>query len=237
VRAGGGWLRRVLGAVAVAAALGGPSAAAAQQEPAEPQGSLFERLYLDRLRLSALGVSAGAVKPTQMVATEAYALNADYGEIVPHWRVAFSATYWRSRLNDRAVQRYVDTLRTVIIDPSGDDTLDFGRITVQDIALAADLRWSPRRGASTVLRPYAGGGFAAHILNAEGEAIAGTFVERALDNITAGIGATAGLDIAFFNRVSVGMQARYDLLSGARFGSVRLTGNYLFRPVRVPARR
>jgi hypothetical protein len=225
-----------LGALTLAA-LGAPAAAAAQQVPPEPQGSLFERLYLDRLRLSALGVSAGAVKPTQMVATEAYALNADYGEIVPHWRVVFSATYWRSRLNDEAVQRYADTLRTVIVDPSGDDTLDLGRITVQDIALAADLRWFPRRAAGTVLRPYAGGGFAAHVVNAEGQAIAGTFVERALDNITAGVGATAGLDVAFFNRISVGMQARYDLLSGARFGSVRLVGNYLFRPTRVPGRR
>ena len=227
---------RLLGAATVGA-LGAPVAAAAQQVPPEPQGSLFERLYLDRLRLSALGLSAGAVKPTQMVATEAYALNADYGEIVPNWRVVFSATYWRSRLNDETVQRYADTLRTVIVDPSGDDTIDLGRITVQDIALAADLRWLPRRAAGTVLRPYVGGGFGAHVVNAEGQAIAGTFVERALDNITAGVGATAGLDVAFFNRISVGMQARYDLLSGARFGSVRLVGNYLFRPTRLPGRR
>lgn len=213
--------------------------AAVAQERKKPEEPLFERLYLDRLRLSALHVSAGAVKPTQMNATQAYAVSADYGEIVPQLRVVFTATFWQSRLNDETVRRFRERIEGVIVSPAGDSaaTVDVGRISVQDIAVGGDLRWYPRRSASTMLRPYVGGGAAAHVVNAEGRAINDTFVERALDNITAGLAASVGLDVVFFSRVSLGMQARYDLLSGARFGSLRLGGGYLFRPIAVPARR
>jgi outer membrane protein W len=90
------------------------------------------------------------------------------------------------------------------------------------------------RPARGWLRPYLGGGIAAHVVNAEGRAISGTFVERALDNITAGVLGTAGVDAVVFQHVSLGMQARYDLLSGTRFGSLRLVGSYIFTPVRRP---
>src|SRR4051812_23841909 len=50
----------------------------AQSEP-----SMFERLNLDRLRLTSLGGAYGIVKPTQTERTNSYAVFADYGEIVP----------------------------------------------------------------------------------------------------------------------------------------------------------
>jgi hypothetical protein len=230
----GGPLRSVLLVLVFVA--GVASRAAAQQEP-QAQGTLIERLNLDKLRLSAIGVSGGAVKPTQMEGTSAYALHADYGEIAPAWRVVFSATYWGSRLTDETMQRFADSLRKSVVDPTQDFEIDLGRVSVSDVALDMDLRWQPRRFASTALRPYASGGVGAHVLNAEGKAIAGTFVERALDNITTGIAVSTGVDLVLFNKLSVGMQARFDLLSGARFGSLRAVGSYLVRPNRTPARR
>jgi len=228
---------RLAGALLGLALVAGAAAdAGAQQEP-QAQGTLIERLNLDKLRLSAIGVSGGAVKPTQMEGTEAYALHADYGEIAPGWRVVFSATYWGSRLTDETMQRFADSLRKSVVDPTQDFEVDLGRISVSDVALDMDLRWLPRRFASTALRPYASGGVGAHVINAEGKAISGTFVERALDNITAGIAVSTGVDLVFFNKLSVGMQARFDLLSGARFGSIRAVGSYLVRPNPAPARR
>ena len=218
--------------LAVCAAVASPRAGSAQATPGEP---LFERLGLDRLRLTAVGMAAGVVKPTQVEGTQAYALHADYGELAPKWRLVFSATYWGSRLTDETVRTFADTLRRSVDDPTGDYTLDLGRVSVQDIALTMDLRWAPRRAAR--LRPYLGGGVGAHVLNAEGRAISGTFVERALDNITAGVTASAGVDLVLIPQLSIGMQARYDLLSGARYGSLRAVGTYLLRPRTVPAAR
>jgi hypothetical protein len=137
------------------------------------------------------------------------------------------------------MQRFADSLRksVSVADPTQDFEIDLGRVSVKDVALDMDLRWQPRRFASTALRPYLSGGGGVHVLNAEGKAIAGTFVERALDNITAGIAAAAGVDLVFFNKLGVGMQARFDLLSGARFGSIRAVGSYLVRPNPTPASR
>jgi hypothetical protein len=221
----------VVGGAALALLLAQPRAAAAQAGGTTE--SLFERFGLDRLRLTAVGVGGGVVKPTQMEGTEAYAVHADYGEIAPRWRVVFSATYWGSRLTDKAVQAFADTLRRSVTDPTGDFTVDLGRVTVQDIALDMDLRWAPRREAR--FRPYVSGGVGAHVLNAEGRAISGTFVERALDNITTGVTTSAGVDLVLIPQLSIGMQARYDLLSGARFGSLRAVGSYLLRPRATPA--
>ena len=234
MRRGHGRGRRLGGLtlLAVCAAVAIPRAGRAQETPGEP---LFERLGLDRLRLTAVGMAAGVVKPTQMEGTQAYALHADYGELAPKWRLVFSATYWGSRLTDETVRTFADTLRRSVDDPTGDYTLDLGRVSVQDIALTMDLRWAPRRTAR--LRPYLGGGVGAHVLNAEGRAISGTFVERALDNITAGVTASGGVDLVLIPQLSIGMQARYDLLSGARYGSLRAVGTYLLRPRTVPAAR
>lgn len=228
-------VRRALVAAVAGLLLGAaPRAAVAQAETGTAE-SLFERFGLDRLRLTAVGVGGGVVKPTQMEGTEAYAVHADYGELAPRWRVVFSATYWGSRLTDKAVRAFADTLRKSVTDPTGDFTVELGRVTVQDIALDMDLRWAPRRERR--FRPYLSGGVGAHVLNAEGRAISGTFVERALDNITAGVTTSAGVDLVLIPQLSIGMQARYDLLSGARFGSLRAVGSYLIRPPSTPASR
>ena len=201
---------------------------------AQASGSLFERLNLDKLRLSALGGGAGAMRPSQMLATQAYQLHSDYGEIVPSWRVVFHATYWESRYTDKAVQRFAEQFRTSVIDPSADDTLRRAQIKVSDIAVTADLRYSPWQ--SPVLRTYIGGGTGVHVLNGEGRYISQTFIEGSLDNIAVGVLALAGVDVALLSRLSVGVQARFDLLSGISYASFRALGSYHFRDD-VPAAR
>ena len=192
--------------------------------------TLLQRFNIDKLRLTRLGGSVGAVKPTQVRRSLSYSVHADYGNIAERWRVVFSATYWGSRYSDETLKTFADTLRKVIRDTTDDYQLQLGRVDISDIALGTELRWSAPARLGGWLRPYLGGGLAAHVVNAEGRAISGTFVERALDNITAGVIGTAGVDATILPHFSVGMQARYDLLSGARFGSIRLGGSYLFDP-------
>ncbi len=211
----------------MAARLAGAAVLAAAWPLAAPGQSLFERLNLDRLQLSALGASMGAVRPTQMEPTESYAVHADYGEIANRVRVVFTATYWGSRYRDAVVRQFERQLQTIIVDPAGDDTLRPSNVSVSDIAVGTELRWMATRWSrSTVLRPYLGGVASAHVLNAEGRLIQNTFVESALDNIFAGVGAVAGLDIAPVPRVSAGVQLRYEIMSGLRFGSGRVVATY-----------
>ena len=193
---------------------------------ARAQG-VFERLNLDKLKLTGMGASYGAVEPSQMGATQAYSIHADYGEISERWRVVFTATYWGSRYDDDVVEDYADSLGRSVEDPEGNASLIAAGVSVSDIAIGSDIRWSPRFRFVRI-RPYIGGNLSFHVLNAEGRLIDGTFVERALDNIATGIGAVGGVDLVVFSHLSLGGQARFDLLSGLQYSSLRFVGTYLF---------
>src|SRR5512138_1406764 len=120
---------------------------------AQGEGSLFERLGIDKLRFTSLGVQVGRVNPHGIEPANSVSLQADYGEITPGWRVVFHATYWGSRFRDRNVRAYADSLRNAIYDPTGDAVVVLGDITVSDIALGADARRTYLPNAW--LRPYA----------------------------------------------------------------------------------
>lgn len=198
---------------------------AASPVAAQDHPGLFERLNLDKLKLTAFGTSMGPVAPTSIVPTVSVSLHADYGEIAPKWRVVFSATYWGSRYRDEVVDRLESKLRERIVDTTQTARFAMGGISVSDIAVGGDLRWSPRTSG---LRPYIGGGALAHVVNAEGKAIQGTLIENALDNIALGFGAVTGVDVTFARHLGIGLQGRFDLTSGVRYGSLRAVGTYYF---------
>ena len=206
--------------------------AAARPGLAQAEGSWLERLGIDKLRFTALGAQVGRVNPYGIDPASAFALQVDYGEITTGWRVVFNATYWDSRFRDRNVRAYADSLRNAISDPDGDAVVLLGDITVSDIALGADVRRTFfDRG---LIRPYLGGGLATHIVNADGRLIDGTFVERATDVIAIGVAGIAGASIRVLPHIALDAQARYDFLSLARFGSIRIGANYYFDNPRRP---
>ena len=203
--------------------------------PAMGQGA-FERLNLDKLKLTGMGMSYGSVEPSQMGATQAYSIHADYGEIAERWRVVFTVTYWGSRYDDEVVQSFADSLGRSIQDPEQNAILVASGVKVSDIAVGGDMRWTPPFRFIR-LRPYVGGNLSVHVLNAEGPLINGTFMERALDNISTGVAALGGLDIVIFSHLSLGGQARFDLLSGLQYSSLRFVGTYLFDAAPLRRRR
>jgi opacity protein-like surface antigen len=198
--------------------------------PARAQGSWLERLGIDKLRFSALGAQVGRVNPYGIEPTTSYSLQVDYGELTPGWRIAFNVTYWGSRFRDRNVRAYADSLRNAISDPTGDAEVVLGDVTVSDIALGAEARrtFFP----SGWLRPYVGGGVATHVVNADGRLIDGTFVERATDVIAVGIAGNTGAELRVVSHLALDAQARYDFLSLARFGSLRIGASYYFDTLR-----
>jgi opacity protein-like surface antigen len=214
-------LRLIAGTVAVAV-----SCVIARPLAAQAEGSWFERLGIDKLRFTALGAQVGRVNPHGIEPTTSYSLQADYGEITPGWRIVFNATYWGSRFRDRIVRAYADSLRNAIVDPTNDAVVALGKITVSDIALVADARRTFR--PTPWFNPYVGGGLATHVVNADGRLIDGTFVERATDIIAVGVGATVGANARLVRHIALDAQARYDFLSLARFGSLRVGASYYF---------
>ena len=219
--------RRIIGSAASTLVVVFPCSVAAQG-----QGSWLERLGIDKLRFSGLGVQVGRVTPYGIVPTNSYSLQADYGELAPGWRVYFHATYWGSQFRDEQVQEYADSLENTISDPTGDAEVVLGDITVSDIVLGADVRRTYL--SNRWFSPYIGGGLATHVVNADGRLIDGTFVERATDVIAVGVAGTAGLTLRFIPHIAIEGQARYDFLSLARFASLRVGASYYFD---TPARR
>jgi hypothetical protein len=201
-------------------------------QPAPKHESVAQFFNLDKLRLDGLGVAGGVAMPLQIQTAAAYYAEADYGELVPHWRLFFGAAVWSSHFTDAAVRNLINTIYSnSVTKPNPADTLQYKRIDISDVILNIDVRYSPFRGQS-FLRPYLAGGIAANVQDVSGAAIRGTIVEKELDGISPGIAAAAGVEMRITRWLIADGQARYDLLSGDRFATFRAGARYLFQPER-----
>jgi hypothetical protein len=214
--------RESLIAIAVAA-LAALATLAAGPQPVAAQAAL-ERLNLDQLQISSLGVSFGRIHPSQVVPTNLYGLSADYGLIGRGWRVVFGTTYWESRFRDNVVQAFADSLQKSLSDTTA--RVLASPITLYDVTFSLAARYTLTRSGD--LRPFIGVGTAAHVINAEGKLIKGTFVERSLDDIAAGVFVEGGGTLRLLPRFGVEGSARADLLSGFRSVQLRAAALYYF---------
>jgi hypothetical protein len=181
---------------------------------------------LDKLEIVSLGASVGKILPSQVEPTNLYSVQADYGEIKPGWHLVFATSYWESRFRDAVVQDFVDSLTKSLVDPTGRAKIAASRVTLYDVTIGTELRYSPVYSGE--IKPFIGAGMAAHVINAEGKLIKGTFVERSLDDIAAGLFMTAGISFKLLKHVGVEGTVRGDLLSGFRSSQARVGGTYYF---------
>jgi hypothetical protein len=198
--------------------------------PVVAQEALIDRLSLDKLGLLSLGATVGRILPSQIEPASLFGISADYGEFMPEWHVVFGVSYWQSRYRDGVVQTFVDTLNAHLDDPTGQAAVLPSRIDLYDVTFSAEARYSPEYSGE--IKPYAGVGFAGHVVNAEGPLINGTFVERSLDNIAAGLFVTGGISFRLFSHIGLEGGVRADLLSGFRSTQVRGGATYYFGHVR-----
>ena len=185
-------------------------------------------MNLDKLQIVSLGGFAGRILPSQVEPTTLFAVQADYGEIIPSWHVVFGVSYWESRFRDAVIQTFVDSLQKSLSDTTA--RVLPSRVTLYDVAFGADLRYTPTYSGD--LKPFVGFGLAAHVINAEGKLIKGTFVERTLDNIAAGLYVTTGVSLRIVNHLGIEGSVRGDLLSGFRSSQARAGATYYFGHVR-----
>ncbi|HKC40550.1 MAG TPA: hypothetical protein VKC15_13485, partial [Gemmatimonadales bacterium] len=157
------------------------------------QGVLNQFSY-DNLRFSGIQIDAGPLGSSELTGTVAAGLRIDYGMIAPHVRVLLGLSYFRSEFDSQARARFEERLATLVNDPDSNFTIDIGRIFWSDIVADVDLQYQIPQGRG--IMTYIGLGASAHLRNGSGTAIKGTFVEDALDEVTAGFNATIGMEFA-----------------------------------------
>jgi hypothetical protein len=195
----------------------------AARAPEARAQSVIEKLQLDRLQLVSLGRGAGSISPSQVDKTTVFGLSADYGQLSPAWRLQFRITYWESNFKQSVIQEFADTLQKSLADPTA-TTVKPSPISIYDAAFGLGARRLLMPAADAT--PFFTVGFAGHVINAEGDFIKGTFVERALDDIAAGLFGEVGGRVRLLRRVLVEGSVRGDLLSGFRSFQWMATGSY-----------
>lgn len=179
--------------------------------PPDRLSAQFEQFSSENLRLTAVGLDLGVISGTNVRGTGSVAIRFDLGKVSPRVRVMTGLSYSRPNVSSTALHRFEDRLQSVVIDPSGDDTVHLGEILWGDLIADLDLQYLLPQGRAVLA--YTGLGLSVHARNGTGTVISGTFVEDALDGITAGLNATLGLEIGA-KRWRLAIEGRGVLASG-----------------------
>ncbi|TLY56214.1 MAG: hypothetical protein E6K55_01515 [Gemmatimonadetes bacterium] len=214
---------RRLGGWAVSAAV--PAALLLSVYPANrlTAQSVLEQFSYDNLKPSALQLDVGPLGGSNIRGTLTGGLRLDYGLIAPHVRVLLGVSYYKADFSSSARARFEQRLKSVVIDPSGDDTISLGRITWSDVTGDVDLQYVLPQ--SHTVTAYMGIGIGAHVRHGSGAAINGTFVQDALNEITAGLNGTIGTEIGA-GQWRLSLEGRGVLSSGVSTASLRTGAVY-----------
>ena len=184
---------------------------------------VFNKFSYENLKPSALQIDLGPLGGNNVRGTLTGGMRLDYGLIAPRVRVLLGVSYFRADFSSSARQRFEQRIRSVVTDPSGDDAISLGRMTWSDVTGDLDLQYVLPQGHAVTT--YLGVGVGAHIRHGGGSAINGTFVQDALNEITAGLNATLGTEIGA-KRWRVTLDARGVLSSGLSTVSLRMGAMY-----------
>jgi hypothetical protein len=188
------------------------------------QGVLNQFSY-DNLRFSGIQVDAGPLGSSELTGAIAAGLRLDYGMIAPHVRVLLGLSYFRSQFDNQARARFEQRIRQFVIDPAQDDTIRVGRIFWSDITADLDLQYVIPQGRGVTT--YVGFGTSVHVRNGSGAAIKGTFVEDALDEVTAGFNTMIGAEFALSKSWRFTLDGRGVVSSG--LSTVSLRSGFMYR--------
>src|SRR5256886_13843084 len=203
---------RAVGLLAILLTVGRPDRLSAQ--------GFLSKFSYDNLKPSALQVDLGPVGGNNIRGALTGGLRLDYGFIAPHVRVLLGVSYYKADFSSAARARFEQRLRSVVIDPSADDMIRLGRITWSDVTGDLDLQYVLQGRAVTT---YLGIGLGAHVRHGSGPAINGTFVQDALNSVTAGLNGPIGTE-GRAKRSRFTLEARGLLSSGRSTASPRHGG-------------
>jgi len=189
------------------------------------QGVLNQFSY-DNLRLSGIQFDLGVLGATELRGATVGGIRVDYGRIAPKVRLLLGVSYFHSQFDNQARDRFERRLDS-IVNPSTPDTINLGRITISDIIGDVDFQYVFPQAHG--VNAYIGTGISVHVRNGGGAAINGTFVEDALDVITAGLNGTIGFEFNLSQSWRFTVDGRGTLSSGLKAASLRTGIMYRLR--------
>ena len=191
------------------------------------QGFLDEFSY-EGLGLVGIGLDVGPVASDRVTTEVSIGVLVDYGMIAPRVRVLFGVNYFKGELDQNEIDNFKDRLLLLIRDPTGEATVDIGQIRWSNLEATLDLQYVFPSGPRYFT--YLGLGMGVHIRNGSGAAIDGTFVEDALDTITASADLSLGVEVALTNRIHFTTNVRGVLSSELLIASARAGFMYRIIP-------
>jgi hypothetical protein len=205
-------MRRAMLAAAAAFALAVPAAASAQ--------GLADYDY-ENLSFRGIGFEGGYIWPNKVEPTPTYGARIDLGYLGPGLRVTPSVTWWSSRMKRAQVAVLEGRVDSLVarqgggtVPPVSLGTIDW---TDLDVALDAHVVWRVPYGFLTFL----GAGASVHVLNGDGAAINGTFVEDLLDSVSAGLALQTGVEYPVHRHIRLYASGRLELLEDLRYAAAR----------------
>ena len=189
------------------------------------QGVLNQFSY-ENLRFSGIQLDAGLLGASELVGTTVGGVRVDYGRIAPRVRLLLGLSYFHSEFDQASRTRFERRLDS-IVNPSKPDSINLGRIALSDVIGDIDFQLVYPQGHGITV--YLGTGVSIHARNGSGPAINGTFVEDALDVITAGLNGTMGLEFNLSHAWRFTVDGRGVLSSGLKTVSLRTGIMYRLR--------
>lgn len=208
--------------MARACALAGVLVCFALLGPRPVAGQELADLDYEYLAFRGFGFDWGYIWPSRVEPTGSASLRVDMGYAGPGLRIMPSVTYWSSPLQGTEIRELEVRIGQLIADQTGGPApaLDLGSIRWRDIAIGVDAHvvWDTLFDVLT----YGGLGVTAHILDGDGDAITGTFIDDLLDSVTAGFNLHLGMEYPVSSRFRLYSVGKYEVMSDLQYFNVRV---------------
>jgi hypothetical protein len=145
-------------------------------------------------------------------------LRLDFGRIAPRVRLLLGLSYFRSDFDQQALNQFRARLDS-FVNPGTPDSIELGRVRLGDIIGDIDFQLMFPQGRGVTA--YVGAGVSIHARNGSGDLVNGTFVEDALDVVTAGLNGTIGFEFNLARKLRFTVDGRGVLSSGLSTASLR----------------
>lgn len=188
---------------------------------------------IDYEHLSFRGIAPewGYLWPNRMQEAHTFGVRVDMGYMGPGLRITPSVTYWKSRFDQSEVDEFSDRIADLVAEQnpgSPRPDIDLGRIEYRDIAIGLDAHvvWE----VPFDLLTFGGLGVTAHIVDGQGVAISGTFVEDLLDSVEPGFNLHFGAEYPVTERMRLYTVGRYEVMPDLQYLQVRVGWQFMFAP-------
>ena len=195
------------------------------------QGVLNEFSY-DNLKLSGIQFDIGVLGASELTGATVGGVRLDFGHIAPKVRLMLGLSYFQSHFDQTSLDKFARKLDD-FVNPGTSDTIVLGQVKLSDIIGDVDFQLVFPQGKG--ITAYVGAGVSAHIRNGSGNAINGTFVEDALDVVTAGLNGTIGFEFNLSRTWRFTLDGRGVLSSGLSTASLRTGVMFRLPAGRAPA--